>query len=63
MGKDSEICLKRRILQISQGADLVPVESYEQVRLSKNRRCVYYKGLRFTDRPKKRIVLAQIGAN
>jgi hypothetical protein len=63
MGKDSEICPKRRISQISQGADLVPVESHEQVRLSKNGRCVCCKGLRFTDRPKKRIALAQIGAN
>jgi hypothetical protein len=41
----------------------VPVKSYEQVRLSKNRRYMYYKGLRFTDRPKKRIILAQIRAN
>jgi len=63
MGKDSEICPKRRISQISQGANLVPVELHEQVRLSKNGRCVCYKGLRFTDRPKKRIALAQIGAN
>ena len=63
MGKDSEIYPKRRILQISQEADLVPIESYKQVRLSKNGRCVCYKGLRFTDRPKKRITLAQIGAN
>jgi len=57
MGRDSEICPKRRISQISQGANLVPVQAHEQVRLSKNGRW------RFTDRPKKRVALAQIRAS
>ena len=63
MGRDSDACLKRRISKISQGADLVPLGAHEQVKLSKNGRCVCCKGLRFTDRPKKRVALAQIGAN
>jgi hypothetical protein len=33
------------------------------VKLSKNRKYMYYKGLRFTDRPKKQVALAQIRAN
>jgi hypothetical protein len=41
----------------------VPMGAHEQVKLSKNGRCVCCKGLRFTDRPKKRVALAQIGAN
>jgi hypothetical protein len=62
-GRDSEICQKRRISRISQEANKVPVQLHEQVKLSKNGRCVCYKGLRYADRPKKRVALAQIAAN
>jgi hypothetical protein len=62
-GRDSEICPKRRISQISQGAKQVPVESHELVKLSKIGKCVCCKGLRYGDRPQKRIALAQIAAN
>jgi hypothetical protein len=62
-GRDSEICPKRRISQISQGAEQVPVESHELVKLSKVGHCMCCKGLRFRDRPKKRVALAQIAAN
>jgi len=41
----------------------VPVESHELVKLSKVGHCICYKGLRFRDRPKKRVALAQITAN
>jgi hypothetical protein len=34
-GRGSEICPKRRISQISQGADQVPLESHELVRMAK----------------------------
>ncbi len=57
------MCLKRRILRISSRADQVPLELHKQVKLSNRGICVYYKGLRFTDRLKKRVVLAQITLN
>jgi hypothetical protein len=41
----------------------VPKRSYEQVKLDKNRQCVYCRGLRLEDRPKKRVTLAQIALN
>lgn len=59
-GTDGEICRKRRISRISQGADQVPVGSHKQVKLEKLGRCVCCKGLRFKDRPKNRVALAQI---
>jgi len=62
-GRDGEVCPKRRISQISQGADQVPIQLHEQVKLGKKRRCVSCKGLRFGDRPKKRQALAEIAAN
>ena len=62
-GRDSEICQKRRISRISQEANKVPVQLHEQVKLGKNGRCVCCKGLRYGDRPQKRIALAQIAAN
>jgi hypothetical protein len=57
------VCLKRRISRISQGAEEVPKQSHTQVKLSKKGMCVYCKGLRFGDRPKKRVTLAQIASN
>jgi len=62
-GRDGEICRKRRISRISQEANKVPVQLHEQVKLGKNGRCVCCKGLRYADRPKKRVALAQIAAN
>jgi hypothetical protein len=59
----SEICPKRRISRISQGADCIPVSSHKLVNLSRRGICVCCKGLRFKDRPRKRIVLAQIASN
>ena len=41
----------------------MPVRSHEQVKLSKIGKCMCCKGLRFADRPKKRVALAQIAAN
>jgi hypothetical protein len=62
-GRDSEICPKRRISHISQGAEEVSKELHTQVKLSKKGLCVYCKGLRYGDRPKKRVALAQIASN
>jgi hypothetical protein len=62
-GRDGEVCPKRRILRISSRADQVPLESHEQVKLGNRGICVCCRGLRFTDRPKKRVVLAQIALN
>jgi len=59
----SEICPKRRISRISQGANRIPVSSHKLVNLSRRGICVCYKGLRFKDRPRKRITLAQIASN
>jgi hypothetical protein len=41
----------------------VPVISNELVKLSKIGKCVCCKGLRYVDRPEKRVALAQIVAN
>ena len=57
------MCPKRRISHISQGAEEMPPWLHEQVKLGKPRECVYYKGLRFGDQPKKRVALAEIAAN
>ena len=62
-GREGEVCPKRRISRISQGADQVPKRSHELVKLSRRGICVYCKGLRFEDRPKKRVALAQIASN
>jgi hypothetical protein len=61
--RDSEICLKRRILRISGRANQVPVGAYKQVKLTRRGPCVSYKGLRFKDCLKKRLPLSQIAAN
>ena len=63
MGKDSEICRKRRISVISQEADQVPVRSHKLVKMVKRGACVNCKGLRFRDRLKKRVALAEIATN
>ena len=62
-GKDSEICPKRTISRISGGADQVPTRAYDQVKLKRRGECVNCKGLRFRDRPKKRLTLGEIAAN
>jgi hypothetical protein len=61
--KASEICPKRRISGISQGVDDLPLRAHEQVKLSKRGKCVCCQGLQFTNRPKKRVALAQIISN
>jgi hypothetical protein len=53
-GRDSEICPKRRISQISQGANQVPLGSHELVKMAKRGYCVACKGLRYGDWPRKR---------
>jgi hypothetical protein len=59
----SKICPKRRISRISQGANRIPVSLHKLVNLSRRGIYIYYKGLRFKDRPRKRIILAQIASN
>jgi len=63
MAKDSEICPKRAISRISGGASQVPVRAHKQVKLTNVGECVNCKGLRFRDRPQKRLPLSQIAAN
>jgi transposase IS4-like protein len=63
MGSDSDISPKRRIGRISQSADQAPVQSHERVKMEKRGECVNCKGLRFGDRPKKRVALGEIAAN
>jgi hypothetical protein len=63
MGRSSEVCLKRRIGRMSQGADQVPPQSHELVKMAKRGVCVCCKGMRYGDRPKKRVALSEIGAN
>jgi hypothetical protein len=62
--RDSKICLKRRIGRISREAEDIPVGGHKLVRFGgKKGRCMSYKGLRFIDRPQKRVTLAEITAN
>ena len=63
MGKDSEPCKKRRISVINQDATQEPVSSHMLVKMVKRGLCVNCKGLRFRDRPQKRVALAEIAAN
>jgi len=63
MSRDTSICPKRRISRISEGADQVPLRSHEQVKMGKRGYCVACKGLRFGDRPQKRVALGVIAAN
>jgi len=49
MGKGSNILPKRRIGIISQGADQVPTQAHELVRMSKGGFCMYYKELKYRD--------------
>jgi hypothetical protein len=63
MGRDSEICPKREISRISQDANQVPAREHEQVKLAKRGECVSYKGLRFRDRPRKRLALSEFATN
>jgi hypothetical protein len=62
-GRGSEICLKRRILQISQAANQEPINSYELIRMSKRGYYIACKGLRFGDRPRKRVAMSKIASN
>ena len=62
-GRDSEICLKRRISQISHIADQEPLSSHKLIRISKRGFYIAYKGLRFRDRPRKRVTLSEIASN
>jgi hypothetical protein len=64
MSRGTSICLKWRISRISEGADQVPIQSHEQVRMGgKKGYCVACKGLRFGDRPRKRVALGVIASN
>jgi hypothetical protein len=62
-GRDGEICPKRRISQISQEADQVPIRLHKLIRIGKRASCVACKGLRFGDRPRKRVALSEIASN
>jgi Transposase IS4 len=63
MSRDTSICPKRRISRISEGADQVPLRSHEQVKMGKRGWCVACRGLRFGDRPQKRVALSEIASN
>jgi hypothetical protein len=63
MSRDTSICLKWRISRISEGAVQVPLKSHEQVKMGKRGYCVACKGLRFGDRPQKRVALGIIAFN
>jgi hypothetical protein len=62
-GRGSEICPKRRISQISHIADQEPLSSHKLIRMSKRGFCIACKGLRFRDRPRKRVALSEIASN
>jgi hypothetical protein len=63
IGRSSKVCLKRRIGRISQGANQVPPQSHKLVKIAKRGVYVSYKGIRYRDRPKKRVALSEIAAN
>jgi hypothetical protein len=62
-GRDGDICPKRRIAHISHEAKHTPVNSYKQVKMASKGWCVSCQGLRYRDRPRKRVALGQIVAN
>ena len=57
------ICPKQRISRISEGADQAPSQAHEQVKMAKRGWCVACRGLRFGDRPQKRVALSEIVSN
>jgi hypothetical protein len=59
----SEPCKKRRISVINPDATQEPVSSHTPVKMVKKGLCVSCKGLRFRDRPQKRVALVEIAAN
>lgn len=63
MGSGSELCPKRRISKISQGADFMPIQSHRMVKMAKRGYCIACKGLRYGDRPRKRVALSTIASN
>jgi hypothetical protein len=62
-GRDGDVCPKRRISHLSQGASQAPVQSHEQVKMARKGICVCCQGLRYGDMPRKRVALGQIAAN
>jgi hypothetical protein len=63
MSKDIARSKKRRVSHISQDAEILPVSHYQKVKTGDRRQYVNCKGLRFQDRPQKRVVLGAIAAN
>jgi hypothetical protein len=62
-GRGGEVCPKRRISKISQGAEQVPISEHILGKMGRKGSCVSCQGLRFGDRPKKRVALGVIAAN
>jgi hypothetical protein len=63
LSKASPIVPKRRIGKISQGSEETPKLLHQRVHMGKRGNCVNCQGLRCSDRPKKRVALAEIAAN
>ncbi len=63
MGNEAKLCEKIRISHISQDAVKTPVQFHEMVKTDRKRQCFSCKGLRYGDRPLKRVALGQIAAN
>jgi hypothetical protein len=62
-GQGSKICPKRRISQISHTAGQELLSSHKLIRMSKRGFCIACKGLRFRDRPRKRVALSKMASN
>ena len=60
---NSKRSIKRRISLVDFEANIVPVSSHKQVKMEKRGWCVCCKGLRFGDKPQKRVAMAEIEAN
>jgi hypothetical protein len=54
---------KMRILYISQDTKSLPVSYYQKIKIRKRREYVTCGGLRFANKPQKRVVLKVIEAN
>jgi hypothetical protein len=54
---------KKRILYISQDTKNLPVSYYQRIKIRKRREYVTYGGLRFANKPQKRIILKAITTN
>ena len=63
IGNPTYRSLLKRVSIIDSQADKTPLEEHINVLLPKRSWCIVYKGVRYNNRPKKRVALGEIIAN